>query len=143
MAKVLIVYDSLRGGTKRIADLAGQLLTESGHQVTVAKPAKVTAADLEAVDFLMFGGPTYHKDLIGPMKTFLFKVADAKLAGKPGAAFASFGWSGESLGILEDTMKNLLQMNLVTAGLLLKQTPVMAKVKAAVEPFVKQIEAAL
>ncbi len=143
MAKVLVVYDSLRGGTRRMADLAGQFLTESGHQVTVAKPAKVTAADLETVDFLMFGGPTYHKDLIGSMKTFLFKVADAKLAGKPGAAFASFGWSGESLGILEDTMKNLFKMNLVVDGLKLKQTPVMAKVKAAVEPFVKQIEAAL
>lgn len=143
MAKVLIVYDSLRGGTKRIADLAGQMLAESGHQVTVSKPAQVSVADLEAADFLMFGGPTYHKDLIGPMKTFLFKVADAKLEGKPGAAFASFGWSGESLGILEDTMKNLFQMNLVVDGLKLKQTPVMAKVKAAVEPFVKQIEAAL
>lgn len=143
MANVLIVYDSLRGGTKRIADLAAQMLTESGHQVTVVKPAKVTVDDLEAADFLIFGGPTYHKDLIGPMKTFLFKVADAKLEGKPGAAFASFGWSGESLGILEDTMKNLFRMNLVAEGLKLKQTPVMAKVKAAVEPFVKQIEAAL
>ena len=143
MAKVLIVYDSLRGGTKRIADIAAQMLTESGHQVTAVKPAKVTVDDLEAADFLMFGGPTYHKDLIGPMKTFLFKIADAKLEGKPGAAFTSFGWSGESLGILEDTMKNLLQMNLVVDGLKLKQTPVMAKVKAAVEPFVKQIETAL
>jgi len=143
MAKVLIVYDSLRGGTKRIADLAGQMLTASGHQVTVAKPAQVSVADLEAADALLLGGPTYHKDLMGPMKTFLFKVADAKLEGKPGAAFASFGWSGESLGILEDTMKNLFKMNLVVDGLKVKQTPVMAKVKAAVEPFVKQIEAAL
>ncbi len=143
MANVLIVYDSLRGGTKRIADVAAQLLTEAGHQVAVSKPSNVTVTDLEAADFLMLGGPTYHKDLIGPMKTFLFKVADAKLEGKPGAAFASFGWSGESLGILEDTMKNLFQMNLVVDGLKLKQTPVMAKVKAAVEPFVKQIEAVL
>ncbi|MBW2710055.1 MAG: FprA family A-type flavoprotein [Deltaproteobacteria bacterium] len=143
MTKILIVYDSLRGGTKRIADLVAQMLTDSRHQVAVSKPAKVTAADLEAADFLMLGGPTYHKDLIGPMKTFLFKVADAKLEGKPGAAFSSFGWSGESLGILEDTMKNLFKMNLVVDGLKLKQTPVMAKVKAAVEPFVKQIDAAL
>ncbi|NIA19258.1 MAG: nitric oxide synthase [Xanthomonadaceae bacterium] len=143
MANVLIVYDSLRGGTKRIADVAAQLLTEVGHQVVVSKPATVTVADMEAADFVMLGGPTYHKDLIGPMKTFLFKVADAKLEGKPGAAFSSFGWSGESLGILEDTMKNLFRMNLVVDGLKLKQTPIMAKVKAAVEPFVKQIAAAL
>ena len=143
MAKVLIVYDSLRGGTKKIADLAGQMLTGSGHQVTVSKPAQVTVADMEAADFLMLGGPTYHKDLIGPMKTFLLKVADAKLEGKPGAAFASFGWSGESLGILEDTMRNLLQMNMVVDGLKIKQTPIMTKLKAAVEPFVKQIEAVL
>ncbi|MBN2332259.1 MAG: NAD(P)H-dependent oxidoreductase [Deltaproteobacteria bacterium] len=143
MANVLIVYDSLRGGTKRIADLIAEMLAASGHQVTAVKSAKASVADLEAADAVLLGGPTYHKDLIGPMKTFLFKIAEAKLAGKPGAAFASYGWSGESLGILEDTMKNLLQMNLLAPGLAVKQTPAVAKVKASVEPFVKQLDAGL
>ncbi|MBW1645437.1 MAG: flavodoxin family protein [Deltaproteobacteria bacterium] len=139
MAKVLIVYDSLRGTTKKIAETLEKQLAAAGHQVTVNKGGKVTAAELEGADLLLFGGPTYHKDLIGTMKQFLFRAAEAELADKPGAAFSSYGWSGESLGILEDTMKNQFRMQLVAPGLAVKQTPSLAKIKAAVEPFAQEI----
>ncbi|MBN2232393.1 MAG: flavodoxin family protein [Deltaproteobacteria bacterium] len=143
MAKVLIVYDSLRGNTKRVADLLAERISAGGHQVTLEKPAKVGTADLEGADFLIFGAPTYHKDLIGTMKTFLFKASEANLADHAGAAFSTYGWSGESLGILEDTMRNALGMKLVTDGLAVKQTPMVAKVKEAVGPFADAILASL
>jgi flavorubredoxin len=143
MATILIVYDSLRGNTKRVADLLAARLTSGGHQVTVEKPEKVEIGDLERADFLIFGAPTYHKDLIGTMKTFLFKASAANLAEHAGAAFSTYGWSGESLGILEDTMRNALGIKLVTEGLAVKQTPMVAKVKEAVNPFVDAILAHL
>ncbi len=140
MANVVIVYDSMRGTTGKIAAALEKFLAAAGHQVKVNKGGKqLTAADLEGADLLLFGGPTYHKDLIGTMKQFLFKAAEADLAGKPGAAFSSYGWSGESLGILEDTMKNQFQMQLVVPGLAVKQTPSAAKIKAVVEPFAGEI----
>ena len=139
MASIVIVYDSLRGNTQRVVDVMSGLFTAAGHEVKAVKPKAAEVADMEAADFLLLGGPTYHKDLINTMKQVLFKLEKANLKGKPGAAFASFGWSGESLGIVEDTMKNLYEMNLVVDGIKVKQTPVTAKVKKEVEPFIQKI----
>ena len=143
MANIVIVYDSLRGNTKRVVDVMSELFTAAGHAVKALKPKAAEVADLEAADFLLLGGPTYHKDLINTMKQVLFKFEKADLKGKPGAAFASFGWSGESLGIIEDTMKNLYEINLVVDGIKVKQTPVVGKIKKEVEPFVQKILASL
>ena len=143
MAEIVIVYDSLRGNTKRIVEVMSELFTGAGHQVKALKPKEVEVADVEAADFLLIGGPTYHKKLINTMEQALFKLEKADLKGKPGAVFASFGWSGESLGILEDTVKNLYGMDLKVDGIKVKQTPVVAKVKKEVEPFVQNILAAL
>ncbi|MCD6268504.1 MAG: flavodoxin domain-containing protein [Deltaproteobacteria bacterium] len=143
MAEIVIVYDSLRGNTKRIVEVMSELFTGAGHQVKALKPKEVEAADVEAADFLLVGGPTYHKKLINTMEQAMFKLEKADLKGKPGAAFASFGWSGESLGVVEDTMKNLYEMDLKVDGIKIKQTPVVAKVKKEVEPFVQNILAVL
>ncbi len=143
MAKIVIVFDSLRGNTKRVVDTMNELFTGAGHEVKMFKPKAVEATDVEAADFLLLGGPTYHKKLINTMEQAMFKLEKADLNGKPGAAFASFGWSGESLGIIEDTMKNLFGMDLKVDGIKVKQTPVAAKVKKEVEPFVEKILAAL
>ncbi|MBN2809106.1 MAG: flavodoxin domain-containing protein [Deltaproteobacteria bacterium] len=143
MANIVIVYDSLRGNTQRMVDVMSELFSAAGHQVKAFKAKEVEVADVNAADLLLLGGPTYHKDLINTMKQVLFKLEKAELKGKPGAAFASFGWSGESLGIVEDTMKNLYEMKLVAEGVKVKQTPVAAKVKKELEPFVQKILAAL
>ena len=143
MANIVIVFDSLRGNTKRVVDVMSELFTAAGHEVKAVKPKEVEVADAEAADMLLLSGPTYHKDLMNTMKQILFKLEKADLKGKSGAAFASFGWSGESLGIVEDTMKNLYEMNLVVDGIKVKQTPVAAKVKKEVEPFVQKILEAL
>lgn len=143
MAEIVIVYDSLRGNTKRIVEVMSELFTGAGHQVKALKPKEVEAADVEAADFLLVGGPTYHKKLINTMEQAMFKLEKADLKGKPGAAFASFGWSGESLGVVEETLKNLYEMDLKVDGIKIKQTPVVAKVKKEVEPFVQSILAVL
>lgn len=143
MANIVIVFDSLRGNTKRVVDVMSELFTAAGHEVKAVKPKEVEVADAEAADMLLLGGPTYHKDLMNTMKQILFKLEKADLKGKFGAAFASFGWSGESLGVIEDTMKNLYEMNLVADGIKVKQTPISAKVKKEVEPFVQKILEAL
>ncbi|MBN2705740.1 MAG: flavodoxin family protein, partial [Deltaproteobacteria bacterium] len=142
-AKVVIVYDSLRGNTQRVVEVMRELFQAAGHEVKAFKPKEIELVDVQAADVLLLGGPTYHKDLINTMKQVLFKLEKADLKGKPGAAFASFGWSGESLAIVEDTMKNLYEMRLLADGIKVKQTPVAAKVKQEVGPFVDKILAAI
>jgi flavorubredoxin len=143
MASIVIVYDSLRGNTQRVVTVLEELLAAGGHSVSPVKPKEVDIAAIEAADCLLIGGPTYHKGLIKTLEPVLFQLEKADLKGKKGAAFASFGWSGESLGIIEDTMKNLYEMELVADGIKVKQTPAVAKVRKEVEPFAAKILAAL
>ncbi len=143
MANIMIVYDSLRGNTQRVVNALEELLAAGGHTVKAVKPKAVDTAEVEAADCLLIGGPTYHKSLIKTLEPVLFQLEKVDLKGKKGAAFASFGWSGESLGIIEDTMKNLYEMDLVAPGIKVKQTPVAAKAKKAVEPFAAKILEAL
>ncbi len=143
MVKIVIVYDSLRGNTKRIVEVLTERLESAGHQVAAFRPKELDTAAVEAADCLLIGGSTYHKGLIKTMEPVLFQLEKLALRDKPGAAFASFGWSGESLGIIEDTMKNLYGMDLFVPGIKVKQTPAVAKVKKEVEPFAAAIIAAL
>ena len=57
------------------------------------------------------------------METFLFEMEKADLRGKVGAAFGSYGWNGESVQMLVDTMKHIFEMNVIEPGLKVLRRP--------------------
>ena len=75
---------------------------------------------LEGFRAYVFGSPTYHGEMIQPMKTFLFLAEKAGLAGKVGGSFGAFGWSGEAPDRIYQTMKHIFKMNMVGDALRLK-----------------------
>jgi len=79
-------------------------------------------SDLQGYEGYAFGSPTYHGDMLQPMKTLLFMAEKADLGGKAGGAFGAFGWSGEAPDRIFGTMKNIFQMNMVSDPLRLKST---------------------
>jgi flavorubredoxin len=87
------------------------------------RTAEVKADDLAGIDAVVLGAPTYHHDLISSMKTFLFEMEKADLKGKIGAAFGSYGWSGESVQIMGDTMKHIFGMEVMEPGLKIQRRP--------------------
>jgi flavorubredoxin len=94
-----------------------------GHQADVVNVKNVKSeADLAGYDGYAFGSATYHGDMLQAMKTFLFLAEKAALKGKVGAAFGSFGWSGEANDRIYQTMKNIFQMNMVADCLRLKSS---------------------
>jgi flavorubredoxin len=72
---------------------------------------------------MVLGSPTYHKNMIASMKTFLFKMEKAYLTGKVGAAFGSYGWSGDSVQMMTDTMKHIFGMKVIEPGLRMLRNP--------------------
>lgn len=123
MAKAIIIYDSRTGNTEIMAKAIEQGMREAGVEVILKRATKATAADLKDVDAVVLGAPTYHKDMIASMKTFLFEMEKADLKGKVGAAFGSFGWSGESVQMMTDTMKHIFEMKVVEPGLKILRKP--------------------
>jgi flavorubredoxin len=72
--------------------------------------------DLQGYDGYMFGCPTYHKDITENFKTFLFVAKKSDLAGRLGGAFGSHTHSGESPGIIFDTMEHVFSMKMTDLG---------------------------
>ena len=121
MAKALIVYATRTGETEKIANLIAEGIRFSGHEAEIKKVTDVKKEeDLKGFDAVVLGSPTYHGEMVQGMKTLLFMAEKAELGGKVGGAFGAFGWSGEAPDRIFDTMKNIYQMNMVSAPLRLK-----------------------
>ena len=121
MGRALIVYTTRTQETRQIADLIAEGLRFSGHEAVVGDVKTVkNESDLEGYDAYVFGSPTYHGEMIQPMKTFLFLAEKADLENKIGGAFGAHGWSTEAQERIYQTMKTVFKMDMVSGPLLLK-----------------------
>jgi len=85
----------------------------------------VNPETLESFDAVVVGVPTYHHDMAVGIKNFFEEVAvkNISMKGKVGAAFGSYGWSGEAPKLVLEIMKNKVAMQIVESPLLIKYTP--------------------
>ena len=117
MKKVLIAYDSMTGKTKQMAEYIAEGIRISGHDADLKKLNEIkNEKGLQGYDAYLFGSPTYHRDMIGTMKTFLFLARNASLDGKVGGAFGSYTHSGDAPKIIFDTMENVFKMDMTNLG---------------------------
>ncbi len=124
MPGILIVYYSHTGNTEKMAKaIAEEARTVQGVEVEL----KRYEAPQRLVDFdaILIGAPTYHHGMTNNIKNFLEKVAfhNVNLKGKIGAAFGSYGWSGEAPRLVLEVMKNKFDMDVLKPPLLIKYTP--------------------
>ena len=82
--KVLVVYDSVYGNTEEIAQAMGDAI---GSEVKVVKAESFSPADLESVELLIAGSPTYGGRPTPKMKEFLEAVKAISLKNIKIAAF--------------------------------------------------------
>jgi flavodoxin I len=124
MSKILVLYYSRTGNTEKMAkDIAEGAKSDSSVEVELNY--HVDAEELTKFDAVLVGAPTYHHDM--PMDTKkLFEeaaVKDINLKGKIGAAFGSYGWSGEAPKLVLEIMKNKFEMRVTEPPLLAKYVP--------------------
>lgn len=111
MGKVLIVYYSTTGRTRRMAELIAEGIRFTGHEAVVKEVADIgTPADLNGFDGYLFGSPTFYSDIAEPVKSMLVLAGAADLAGKPAGAFGSHAHSGNAPAKLLETMQYDLSM---------------------------------
>ncbi|MGB9842383.1 MAG: flavodoxin domain-containing protein [Candidatus Bathyarchaeales archaeon] len=124
MSKILVLYYSRSGNTEKMAKAVSEGAKNAGN-VEVELSYHVDAEDLAKFDAILLGAPTYHHDMPMDMKK-LFEEAAVKgisLKGKIGAAFGSYGWSGEAPKLLLEIMKNKFEMQVIEPPLLVKYAP--------------------
>jgi flavodoxin I len=113
MAKAIIIYETRKGSTKLLAEAIREGMEQSGVKVLLKRIYEVDIAELTDCEGVILGSPTYNKDMIEAMKTFLFKLEQANLKGKVGASFGAYGWSGEAVEMISDTMKHIFGMDVL------------------------------
>jgi len=124
MSKILVLYYSRTGNTEKMA----KAIVEGARTiqgVEVKLEYYVTSEMLKEFDAIIVGVPTYHHDMTVSVKN-LFEEAAAKgvnLKGKIGAAFGSYGWSGEAPRLVLEIMKNKFEMQTIEPPLLIKYLP--------------------
>lgn len=124
MAKILVLYYSRTGNTEKMAEAVVEGAKSVGN-MEVELSYHVDAEDLSSFDAILLGAPTYHHGMPIDMKN-LFEEAAVKgvtLKGKVGAAFGSYGWSGEAPKLLLEIMKNKFEMQVTEPPLLAKYVP--------------------
>jgi len=77
---------------------------------------------IEEADALLFGSPTINGDAVKPVWDLLSSLAVVNLKGKLGAAFGSYGWTGEAVRMIEDRMRGL-KMRVPVSGIRIKLIP--------------------
>ena len=122
--KLLIVYYSQTGNTEKMA----RAIEEGAKSVVgidVEVKYFVRPEELVEVDAIILGMSTYYHDIGVDMKNLLEGASkeEINLKGKVGAAFGSYGWSGEAPNLLLEIMKNRFQIDVVEPALRIKYNP--------------------
>ncbi|MBN1270241.1 MAG: NAD(P)H-dependent oxidoreductase [Kiritimatiellae bacterium] len=112
MAKVLIVYYSRTGNTRKMAQYVAEGVKKSGAEVAMKSVQETDPDDLLAADGVIMGSPTYYGGMAAEMKQLLDDSVrlHGQLEGKVGGAFSSSGNVG---GGNETTVLDILQAMLI------------------------------
>jgi flavorubredoxin len=124
MSKILVLYYSRSGNTEKMAKAVAEGAKNAGN-MEVELNYHVEADELDKFDAIVLGTPTYHHDMPIDMKKLFEEAAEKNinLKGKVGAAFGSYGWSGEAPKLLLEIMKNRFEMQVTEPPLLAKYVP--------------------
>jgi flavodoxin len=111
MAKILVAYASITGNTEKMAQYIAEGVRFSGSEAVVKNISIIKEAGaLDGFHGYIFGSPTYHRDMAGNMKTFLFLAKKANLEGKLAGAFGSYTHSGDAPSLILETMEYVFRM---------------------------------
>ena len=124
--KAVIACDSMWGSTTVMARVIGQSLSESYIDVVYLNLSSAHRSDLaaELIDAgaLIVGSPTINSNLFPTVADALSYVSGLKPTGIVGAAFGSYGWSGEAVGQITELLEKM-NIDLVGDSIRAKYVP--------------------
>ncbi|MFH0871306.1 MAG: flavodoxin domain-containing protein [bacterium] len=134
--RVVIAYDTMWGSTEKMAHAMLEGIKAAGvegrlYKLSVSDRSDVIAQVLEAKGLLV-GSSTINRDLLPTVAPFIEDLKGLKPKAKIGAAFGSFGWSGEAAKTLEDKLKQG-GVQIVQPALTLKWVPNPEELQACFE----------
>ena len=104
--RVVVLYDTMWEATRKMADKIGDGVAETGVDCKVLPAATSDRNDLLVEIFkaalIAIGSPTLNSGVLPTITPLLEDLRGLGFKNKLGAAFGSYGWSGESIEAIED-----------------------------------------
>jgi flavorubredoxin len=102
---VLILYDTMWDSTKRMAEAIAEGVSATGIKYKVLNLSVTdrndTLVEVFKASTLVIGSPTLNNGLLPTVSPILIDLKGLKFKNKHGAAFGSYGWSGEAVSEIE------------------------------------------
>ncbi len=110
--RIVIAYDTMWEGTTEIANKIAYEINKRSPE-TVVKVFNVSKYDKNEIMTEVFrakaivvGSPTEINDILSSVAEWIHFLKSLKFKGKKAAAFGTYGWSGESVKILQEQLKD-------------------------------------
>jgi flavorubredoxin len=124
--KAVVVYDSMWHSTEKMADAIVDALGSADVDVKPMHLRKCHRSDIitEVLDAgaVIVGSPTLNNGLFPTVSDFLTYMKGLKPKPKIAAAFGSYGWSGEAVGLISQLLEEM-KFNVLFPGLKLQYVP--------------------
>ena len=107
MSKAAVIYLSTSGNTKVMAEAIAEGLMSRNVSVTTMNFHEARIEEIKVADAIVIGSSTFYYRMLPPMEKFIESLEKANVTGKLGAAFGSYGWSGEAPVDIANKMRKL------------------------------------
>jgi flavorubredoxin len=134
--KAVVVYDTMWHSTETMAEEIAQGIVEEG---VIARPIHIRSSHrseimTEVLDAaaVIVGSPTINNQLFPTVSDFLTYMKGLKPKNKIGAAFGSYGWSGESVNLITQELE-AMKFHIIDPGIKIQYVPDQDGKKACLE----------
>ncbi len=124
--KAVVVYDTMWHSTEAMAEAIAKGIVDEG---VIAKPIHIRSSHrseimTEVLDAaaVIVGSPTINNQLFPTVSDFLTYMKGLKPKNKIGAAFGSYGWSGESVKLINQELE-AMKFDIIDPGVKLQYVP--------------------
>lgn len=108
--QVTVIYDTMWDGTRRAAEAIAAGIKEANDSITIKlyNAARADTNDIVTEIFkskgIVVGSPTINKGVLHSIASLMEMVKGLQFKNKKGAAFGCYGWSGESVKLVNEML---------------------------------------
>jgi len=134
--KALVIYDTMWESTEKMAKAITAGINMEGVSVKLINLAKThrseVMTDVLDAKAVILGSSTLNNGLLPRMAGFLMYMRGLRPTNKIGAAFGSYGWSGEAVKLMNTAMEEM-KFDIIDPGVRIKYVPDHENLKPCVE----------
>ncbi|MBM4031351.1 MAG: MBL fold metallo-hydrolase [Planctomycetes bacterium] len=131
--RAAVVFDTMWNGTRKMAEAIGDGLADEGVPYKLLHAAVTDRNDLLVEVFkartVVVGSPTMNNGLLPSIEPVLGEMKGLKFKNKLGAAFGTYGWSGECVKLIEHHLEES-KIPVIRPGIRAKWQPKPADLEA-------------